>query len=96
MFSQFWQRYRSSPLLAELGARAAYFIKAAGAIYIVRENLIEFTVVSVGVPRALSAAMGGGRRLAAGRLPRRTACIAHPPPVLHLHPALPCSAWAPA
>lgn len=46
MGSRFWQRYRGSPLLADLADRAAYFTKAVAAIYIVRENLIEFTVVS--------------------------------------------------
>ena len=48
MASRFWQRYRSHPLLAEIADRAAYFTKAVAAIYIVRENLVEFTVVRTG------------------------------------------------
>jgi hypothetical protein len=45
MGSRFWQRYKNSPLATELLDRAAYFTKAVAAIYIVRENLVEFTVV---------------------------------------------------
>lgn len=43
----FWQRYsyKNSSLLADLVDKAAYFAKAAAAIYIVRENFVEFTVV---------------------------------------------------
>jgi hypothetical protein len=43
----FWQRYsyKNSILLADLVDKAAYFAKAAAAIYIVRENFVEFTVV---------------------------------------------------
>ncbi|PSC73932.1 Mitochondrial inner membrane protease subunit 1 [Micractinium conductrix] len=44
MATRFWARYKASPLLAELGGKTAYFIKAVAAIYIVRENLVEFTV----------------------------------------------------
>lgn len=36
----------NTPLLQDLADRAAYFVKAVAAIYIVRENLVEFTVVS--------------------------------------------------
>jgi hypothetical protein len=53
MASRFWQRYRKHPLLADLADRAAYFTKAVAAIYIVRENLVEFTVV-----RARDAGLG--------------------------------------
>ncbi len=50
MGSRFWQRYKNSPLATELLDRAAYFTKAVAAIYIVRENLVEFTVVRETVP----------------------------------------------
>lgn len=46
MASRFWARYRHSPVLTEWLDKVAYFTKAACAIYLVRENLIEFTVVS--------------------------------------------------
>lgn len=46
MASRFWARYRHSPVFTEWLDRVAYFTKAACAIYLVRENLIEFTVVS--------------------------------------------------
>lgn len=46
MASRFWTRYRHSPVFTEFLDRIAYFTKAACAIYLVRENLIEFTVVS--------------------------------------------------
>lgn len=45
MTSRFWQRYRQSPLLRDIVDKAAFFTKAAAAIYFVREHLIEFTVV---------------------------------------------------
>ncbi|KAL4422353.1 hypothetical protein ABPG75_008550 [Micractinium tetrahymenae] len=44
MASRFWARYRHSPVFTEWLDRVAYFTKAACAIYLVRENLIEFTV----------------------------------------------------
>lgn len=44
MASRFWQRYSQSPLLRDIADKAAYFTKAAAAIYIVREHLLEFTV----------------------------------------------------
>ena len=41
----FWSRYAGSGLLREIADKAAYFTKAAAAIYIVREHLVELTVV---------------------------------------------------
>ena len=61
MATRFWARYKASPLLAELGGKTAYFIKAVAAIYIVRENLVEFTVVR--------AAVGCGRPCSVSTLP---------------------------
>ena len=46
MASRFWSRYlEGSPLLRDILDKAGFFAKAAGAVYIIRENLIEFTVV---------------------------------------------------
>lgn len=46
MASRFWQRYRQSPLLKEIGEKAWFYTRAVAAIYLVREHLVEFTVVS--------------------------------------------------
>ena len=49
MAFRFWPRWgQRSPFMREVTERAAFFVKAAAAVYIIRENLIEFTVVSWG------------------------------------------------
>lgn len=48
MYSRFWQRYSQSPLLRDIVDKAAFFTKAAATMYLIREHLIEFTVVSAG------------------------------------------------
>eukprot|EP00887_Chlorella_sp_A99_P007003 scaffold2.g7003.t1 len=45
MASRFWRRYLAgSPLVRDILDKAAFFAKAGGAVYIIRENLVEFTV----------------------------------------------------
>ena len=51
--------------MSEVGERAAYFIKAVAAIYLVRENLVEFTVVSCACPAGVR---GGWMGVMAGTL----------------------------
>jgi hypothetical protein len=45
MASRFWSRLGSSPLRAEVAERAAYITKAAAAIFLIREHLVEVSVV---------------------------------------------------
>ena len=84
MASRFWQRYRRHPLLAEIAERAAYFTKAVAAIYIVRENLVEFTVVRArdagpGLVPVAAAATATACRLPPARLPSLLTAAACPP-----------------
>ena len=46
MASRFWQRYGQSPLWREIREKAWFFTRAGAAMYLVREYLLEFTVVS--------------------------------------------------
>jgi hypothetical protein len=43
---RFWQRLRSDGLLRGAREHVAYFGKAVAAVYLVREHLVELTVVS--------------------------------------------------
>lgn len=46
MSSNFWRRYWHAQFSYGIGERAAYFAKAAAAIYLIREHIVELTVVS--------------------------------------------------
>lgn len=62
MFSRFWARYRASGLGREFLERGVFITKAAAAIYIIRENVVEFTVVSGRGRDCQLAAQGPPRR----------------------------------
>lgn len=45
MFRRFWSKYWNDQFSQSIADKAAYFVKAAALIYIVRENICELTVV---------------------------------------------------